>query len=81
MSKGQFRFSYFTPEYGATVAFYGDGLGLPILESWDRGLDDREQQQQHLVLGAVDRLPNLTLVSNWRTTRLNLAILLLPRAG
>ena len=41
MSKGQFRFSYFTPEYGATVAFYGDGLGLPILESWDRGLDDR----------------------------------------
>jgi catechol 2,3-dioxygenase-like lactoylglutathione lyase family enzyme len=37
----QFRFSYFTSEYEATVAFYRDGLGLPILESWDRNPDDR----------------------------------------
>ena len=41
MSKGEFRFSYFTPQYEATLAFYRDGLGLPLLESWDRNLDDR----------------------------------------
>ena len=41
MSHGQFRFSYFTPKYELTVAFYRDGLGLPILESWDRNPDDR----------------------------------------
>lgn len=41
MSKGEFRFSYFTPEYEATLAFYRDGLGFPVLESWDRNLDDR----------------------------------------
>ncbi len=41
MSKGQFRFSYFTPEYESTVAFYRDDLELPILESWDRNPDDR----------------------------------------
>jgi uncharacterized glyoxalase superfamily protein PhnB len=39
--KGQFRFSYFTPEYDATVAFYRDDLQLVILESWDRSADDR----------------------------------------
>ena len=41
VSGRQFRFSYFTSEYEATVAFYRDGLGLPILESWDRNPDDR----------------------------------------
>ncbi len=41
MGRGQFRFSYFTPDYDLTVAFYRDGLGLPILESWDRDADDR----------------------------------------
>ena len=41
ISKGQFRFAYFTTEYEPTIAFYRDGLGLPILESWDRGADDR----------------------------------------
>ncbi len=41
MSKGQFRFSYFTPAYEATVAFYRDGLGLPVIESWDRNPDDQ----------------------------------------
>ena len=38
---GQFRFGYFTPIYDGTVAFYRDGLGWPVLESWDRGRDDR----------------------------------------
>ena len=41
MSKGQFRFSYFTPAYEATVAFYRDGLGLSVIESWDRNSNDR----------------------------------------
>jgi uncharacterized glyoxalase superfamily protein PhnB len=39
--KGQFRFSYFTPKYNATVAFYRDDLQLAVLESWDRSADDR----------------------------------------
>ena len=41
MSRGQFRFSYFSPDYDATVAFYRDGLGLPVVESWDRNPEDR----------------------------------------
>ena len=41
VSRGQFRFAYFTPDYDSTVAFYRDGLGLPVLESWDRGPVDR----------------------------------------
>lgn len=41
LNGGQFRFSYFTPAYGATLEFYRDGLELPILESWDRGPGDR----------------------------------------
>jgi catechol 2,3-dioxygenase-like lactoylglutathione lyase family enzyme len=41
MRTGQFRFAYFTPVYEATVAFYRDGLGLPVLETWDRHPDDR----------------------------------------
>ncbi len=40
-SKGQFRFSYFTPQYDATVAFYRDDLELAVLESWNRSADDR----------------------------------------
>ncbi len=41
MSDGQFRFSYFTRDYEATLAFYRDGLELPVIESWDRSPDDR----------------------------------------
>ena len=41
IGKGQFRFSYFTRDYGATIAFYRDGLELPVVESWDRNPDDR----------------------------------------
>jgi catechol 2,3-dioxygenase-like lactoylglutathione lyase family enzyme len=41
IGKGQFRFSYFTPEYDATVRFYRDDLQLVVLESWDRSTDDR----------------------------------------
>ena len=41
MGRGQFRFSYFTPKYDATVAFYRDDLQLVVLESWDRSTDDR----------------------------------------
>src|SRR5712675_1731871 len=38
---GQFRFAYFTPLYEATVAFYRDGLDLPVIEAWDRSPEDR----------------------------------------
>ena len=38
---GQFRFSYFTPDYEATLTFYRDGLGLPAVESWNRDPEDR----------------------------------------
>jgi uncharacterized glyoxalase superfamily protein PhnB len=41
IGKGQFRFSYFTPAYDATVAFYRDDLQFVVLESWDRSTDDR----------------------------------------
>jgi catechol 2,3-dioxygenase-like lactoylglutathione lyase family enzyme len=41
MRTGQFRFAYFTPAYETTVAFYRDGLGLPVVETWDRHPDDR----------------------------------------
>ena len=41
MPEGQFRFAYFTPIYESTVAFYRDGLELPVVESWDRGPEDR----------------------------------------
>jgi catechol 2,3-dioxygenase-like lactoylglutathione lyase family enzyme len=37
----QFRFCYFTLEYEKTLAFYRDGLGLPLVDSWDRSPDDR----------------------------------------
>jgi catechol 2,3-dioxygenase-like lactoylglutathione lyase family enzyme len=41
MPDNQFRFAYFTGIYDQTVAFYRDGLGLPISHSWDRSPDDR----------------------------------------
>lgn len=41
MHEGTFRFAYFTSDYEATVAFYRDGLALPVVESWNRGADDR----------------------------------------
>ncbi len=40
-AKGEFRVAYFTPDYDATVRFYRDGLGLPLVNDWDRGPDDR----------------------------------------
>ena len=41
IGKGQFRFSYFTRNYEATVRFYRDDLELPVVESWDRSPEDR----------------------------------------
>jgi catechol 2,3-dioxygenase-like lactoylglutathione lyase family enzyme len=41
MMTGQCRFAYFTPAYESTVAFYRDGLEVPVIESWDRHPDDR----------------------------------------
>ena len=41
MTSGQFRCAFFAPDYESTVAFYRDGLGLSLIESWDKGRDDR----------------------------------------
>ncbi|WP_158894100.1 VOC family protein [Amycolatopsis anabasis] len=41
MPEGQFRFTYFTQDYETTVAFYRDGMALPIAGSWDRGGEDK----------------------------------------
>lgn len=42
MSSGrQFRFAYYTPLYEVTIAFYREGLDLPIIQTWDRSPDHR----------------------------------------
>jgi catechol 2,3-dioxygenase-like lactoylglutathione lyase family enzyme len=41
MTGRQFRFAYFTQSYEETVAFYRDSLGMPVVSSWNRSLDDR----------------------------------------
>ena len=41
MPGGEFRFVYYAQDYGATVAFYRDGLELPIVGGWDRGPEDQ----------------------------------------
>jgi uncharacterized glyoxalase superfamily protein PhnB len=38
---GQFRCAYFTSRYEETLAFYRDGLELPVTSSWERSKDDR----------------------------------------
>jgi len=37
----QFRFCYFTPRYEETLAFYQEGLELPLVDSWNRHAGDR----------------------------------------
>ena len=41
MPGGEFRFAYNTPDYQRTFDFYADGLGLELIERWDRGPDDQ----------------------------------------
>jgi catechol 2,3-dioxygenase-like lactoylglutathione lyase family enzyme len=41
MSNGEFRFVFYARDYENTVGFYRDGLGLPIVGGWDRGIGDR----------------------------------------
>lgn len=38
---GKFRFIFRTQNYEGSVAFYRDGLGLPVVGSWDRGPAER----------------------------------------
>jgi catechol 2,3-dioxygenase-like lactoylglutathione lyase family enzyme len=38
---GEFRFIFRAKDYEASVAFYRDGLELPIISSWDRGPAER----------------------------------------
>jgi predicted enzyme related to lactoylglutathione lyase len=37
----EFRFVMHSMDYPSTVAFYRDGLELPIIDGWDRGPDDK----------------------------------------
>lgn len=36
-----FRCAFFARDYEASIAFYGNALGLPVVERWERGPDDR----------------------------------------
>jgi len=38
---GEFRFIFRAKDYEASVAFYRDGLELPVVGSWDRGPSQR----------------------------------------
>ena len=37
----EFRFAYHMPDYERTFEFYAEGLGLEVIESWDRGVGDQ----------------------------------------
>ena len=38
---GQFKFIFVTKKYEATLAFFRDGLELPLVDRWDHGLHER----------------------------------------
>ena len=37
----EFRFCFFARDYDRSVAYYRDGLELPVYDTWDRGPDDK----------------------------------------
>jgi predicted enzyme related to lactoylglutathione lyase len=41
LPNGQFRFMFTAQDYEAAVAFYRDGLGLPLDHDWNFAPDDR----------------------------------------
>jgi predicted enzyme related to lactoylglutathione lyase len=41
LANGQFRVVFFPRDYEASVAFYREGLGLPVDHDWDFGDGDR----------------------------------------
>lgn len=41
LPQGQFRFVFTARDYAASLAFYRDGLGLPIDHDWDFAPSDR----------------------------------------
>lgn len=41
MMTGEFRCIFHAKDYDGTVAFYRDGLDLPIVDEWDNGPDDQ----------------------------------------
>jgi catechol 2,3-dioxygenase-like lactoylglutathione lyase family enzyme len=41
MPEREFRFIFQSRDYEETVAFYRDGLELPVAGGWDRSADDR----------------------------------------
>lgn len=41
VSNGQFRWMFVAKDYEASIAFYRDGLGLPVDHDWNFGPQDR----------------------------------------
>ena len=41
MVGGEFRCAFFARDYERTLAFYRDGLELPVIEAWNHGPDDQ----------------------------------------
>ncbi len=41
MAEREFRCAFFAADYESTLAFYRDAVGFPVVDSWDRGRDDR----------------------------------------
>ena len=41
MNAGEFRCAYFAREYDRVVAFYRDGLAMPVADTWDKGESDK----------------------------------------
>lgn len=41
MSNGQFRCCFYTKKFEETLAFYREGLGFLIADSWNRNPDDK----------------------------------------
>ena len=55
---GVFRFMFVAKDYDASVAFYRDGLGLPVDHDWNFGPEDRGTVFQ-AGLGSVEVLGGL----------------------
>ena len=62
---GEFRFIFRAQDYEAAVAFYRDGLELPVVGSWDRGPAERGTlfQAASGIIEALARAPGRECVS------------------
>jgi len=56
----EFRCAYFAKDFDATLAFYRNGLGLDMIDGWDRGPEDRGAM--FAIAGAVIEIIAMPLV-------------------